>query len=198
MKPRIYTLCNSELAEPYYFQDFKEYLRAAGKIVIPKRREFIKKAPWNFINAAILFKEEEQLKGRFSPEDGDQMWCVFDIDNYLNDNECAFRKALKLADKNNLRIAWSNECFEFWFLCHFNLYRSPIPRADYHKKLKKHFKDNKLGIYTKNMKGIFDLIKSRQLMAIENAKKLHRNNEVQKNPSSSVFQLVEVLMEYFE
>ena len=118
MRPRIYILSIGELAEPQYFQDFKDYLRAHN-IIIRYRKEFLKKAPWNFIEAAIKFKEEEKSKSRFVQEDGDQIWCVFDVDNYWKENEKKFRAALKLAGDSGLRIAWSNECFEFWFLCHF-------------------------------------------------------------------------------
>ena len=197
IKPRIYILCNGELAEPQYFQSFKDSLKAHN-IIIRYKKEFIKKAPWDFIDAAISFKEEEQSKGRFSHDDGDQIWCVFDIDNYWNDNEQSFKNAITLANENGLKIAWSNECFEFWFLCHFNLYNSAIPRNDYHKKLKKHFKDEKLGTYTKNMKGVFELITSRQPTAIKNAKSLYKANKVQNNPSTSVFQLIEVVTKYFD
>ena len=42
-KNRIFVLCNSELAEPYYFQDFKTYLNKvvrlniAGRIIISQK-----------------------------------------------------------------------------------------------------------------------------------------------------------------
>ena len=42
MRPRIYILSIGELAEPQYFQDFKDYLRAHN-IIIRYRKEFLKK-----------------------------------------------------------------------------------------------------------------------------------------------------------
>ncbi|KKP37103.1 MAG: hypothetical protein UR27_C0009G0011 [Candidatus Peregrinibacteria bacterium GW2011_GWA2_33_10] len=196
MKPRIYILCNGELAEPQYFQDFKDHLKAHN-ILVRYRNEFLKKAPWSFIEAAIKFKEEEQQKGKFSEEDNDQIWLVFDVDNYWSDNENKFCDALKLAEVNGLKVAWSNECFEFWFLCHFGLYNSAIPRTDYHKKLAKHFKDKGLGKYEKNMKSIFDPLFPYQEKAITNAKKLYKMGAVGNNPSTAVHLLVEELGRIF-
>ncbi len=196
MKPRIYILCNGELAEPQYFQDFKDHLKAHN-ILVRYRKEFLKKAPWSFIEAAIKFKEEEQQKGKFSREDNDQIWLVFDVDNYWSDNENKFREALKLAEANGLKIAWSNECFEFWFLCHFGLYNSAIPRTDYHKKLEKHFKDEGLGKYEKNMEDIFEPLTPLQSAAIENAKRLYVKDGVGKNPSTAVHLVVVELSRIF-
>ncbi|MBI2463343.1 RloB domain-containing protein [Candidatus Peregrinibacteria bacterium] len=196
MKPRIYILCNGELAEPQYFQDFKNHLKAHN-ILVRYRKEFLKKAPWSFIEAAIKFKEEEQQKGKFSEDDNDQIWLVFDVDNYWSDNENKFRDALKLAEENGLNVAWSNECFEFWFLCHFGFYNSAIPRTDYHKKLAKKFKDEDLGKYEKNMKGIFEPLIPLQSTAIANAKRLYRRGAVGNNPSTAVHLLVEELGRIF-
>ena len=64
-KNRFFILCNSELAEPYYFQDFKADLKAAGRIVIPKRKDFLRKAPWDFINLSLKFKLELEQQGDF-------------------------------------------------------------------------------------------------------------------------------------
>ncbi len=196
MKPRIYILCNGERAEPQYFQDFKDYLKEHN-ILVRYRKEFLKKAPWDFIEAAIKFKEEEQQKGKFSEEDNDQIWLVFDVDNYWSENGSKFRDALKLAEKNGLNVAWSNECFEFWFLCHFGNYNSSIPRADYHKKLAKHFKDEGFGDYKKNMKAIFGSLLSFQEDAIKHAKKLCKKDGISNNPSTSVHLLVEELLRTF-
>ena len=173
------------------------YHLKAHNILVRYRKEFLKKAPWSFIEAAIKFKEEEQQKGKFSKEDNDQIWLVFDVDNYWSDNESKFCDALKLAEANGLKVAWSNECFEFWFLCHFGFYNSAIPRIDYHKKLEKHFKDKGLGKYEKNMKSIFDPLFSYQETAIRNAKKLYQKGAVGNNPSTAVHLLVEELMQIF-
>lgn len=193
MKSRIFIFCNGELAEPSYFQDFKDHLRSHS-IVIRYKKEFLKKAPWDFISASIKYKEKLISKGDFVIKDGDQSWCVFDVDDYWGQNEKKFREALRSANENDLKLAWSNECFEFWFLCHFGLYSSAVPRTVYHKKLAKHFKDKKLGRYQKNMKGIFNQILPFQMLAIKRARKMYNAGEVQNNPSTAVFRLVEEII----
>lgn len=193
MKPRIFILSNGELAEPQYFQDFKDHLEANTVRVI-EYKQFRGKAPWEFIKAAAKYKVKLESAGHFYDEDGDQFWCVFDIDNYWKENEKDFRAALALAKKSGIRLAWSNECFELWFLCHFGPSSSAIPRRDYHKKLEKTFKDKGLGDYKKNMELIFEPLLPYQEVAIKNAKKLFTAGKVETNPSTAVFLLVEELL----
>ena len=132
-------------------------------------------------------------KKRFSDIDGDQLWCVFDVDNYWKDNKSAFIDAISLAEQNDIKLAWSNECFEVWFLCHFALLSTTLPRNDYHIKLGEHFKKKGLGVYKKNMNKVFKILLTYQPEAIKNARKLLKKGMLGKNPSTSVVELVEVL-----
>lgn len=192
IKPRIFILSNGQLAEPQYFQDFKDHLRAKSINVI-NSKSYHGKAPWILINKAIEHKKKLKDCGKFVEKDGDQFWCVFDVDNYWNDNPKAFTAAISLAHKHGIRPAWSNECFELWFLCHFTAVTSAIPRNDYHKKLKKFFKEKGLGEYSKNMEHIFSPLLQFHETAVKNAKKLLLKAKVETNPSTSVIKLVEEL-----
>lgn len=193
MKPRIFILSNGQLAEPQYFHDFRKHLKARNIKVLEYKR-FRGKAPLEFIKAAVACKQQFQRAGEFFDEDVDQFWCVFDVDDYWKQNQMDFRTAIALAKKSGVRLAWSNECFELWFLCHFDPSSSAVPRRDYHKKLEKYFKDNKLGEYTKNMSQIFRPLWAFQQAGIKNAKKLYVKDKVEKNPSTAVFLLVEKLL----
>lgn len=190
---KIYVLCNGELAEPLYFDDLKQHLGVAHQIVV-RYKPFIGMAPWDFIDAAVENKKDLMKRDKFSSHYEDQIWCVFDIDNYWKENEKDFRTALTLAKKSGIRVAWSNQCFELWFLCHFDSTLSAMPRADYHKKLKERFKTHKLGEYTKNMEQIFRPLLPFQKDGIKNAKKLYEKDKIQKDPSTAVFLLVEELL----
>lgn len=196
LKSKIFILCNGELAEPLFFQAYKDHLKAHN-IVIRQRKEFLQTAPWQFIEVAVNYKEELRRKGEFSSEDGDQLWCVFDVDRYLEDNSEAFRNALRIAEGNEINLAWSNECFEYWLLCHFALVESTIPRKDYHVKLKDFFKQNGLGKYEKNMDGIFDMLYPLQSNAIKFSKKVYGDGDPGQNPSTAVFLLVEEINRLF-
>lgn len=187
---KIYVLCNGELAEPQYFEEFKDQLAIPQQIIV-RYKPFIHMAPWDFIEAAIKYKKELIEKDKFAVSYGDQIWCVFDIDNYWKDNQKDFSVSVELAKKNKINLAWSNQCFELWYLCYFDATLSAMPRTDYNKKLKDRFKNNDLGVYTKNMQGVFELLQPFQHAGIKNAKKLYVKDNVAKDPSTAVFLLVE-------
>lgn len=124
----------------------------------------------------------------------DQVWCVFDRDTHSSQN---FNKAFRLAEKHHIKIAYSNEAFELWYLLHFNYYDSAISRKDYIKKLNKLLTRK----YHKNSKTIYEEILDKQRDAITNAKRLlssyyHELNPEKANPSTTVHILVEELNKY--
>ncbi len=132
---------------------------------------------------------------KISEDDCDQIWCVFDVDDYWQQNKNKFKKSLEIANKNHIKIAYSNECFELWFLLHFNLVETAISRTDYNKKLQKFFKNLDFD-YKKNSEGIFAQLLDFQKKAIQNAKKIYPQEQPNKNPSTSVFKLVEELNKF--
>ncbi|MEJ8306546.1 RloB family protein [Saccharibacillus sacchari] len=46
-----------------------------------------------------------------------------------------FDNAIKMAEARGIRVAWSNECIELWFLLHFSYLHTPISREAYYTKL---------------------------------------------------------------
>jgi hypothetical protein len=123
----------------------------------------------------------------------DEVWCVFDRDSFPANN---FNNALILAQEKNIKVAYSNEAFELWYLLHFHFYQTGIPRHDYCKKL-----DKLLGHkYKKNSETIFEELEAFQSDAIRNARKLLEQYDSVKpendNPSTTVHLLVEELNKY--
>jgi len=193
IKPKFYICCNGEIAEPKYFKEYKDFLKS--RTIVVEYKKFKQLAPWKLIKKAIYKKEILEKKGKFCKKDNDQCWCVFDVDEFWNQNSKKFKIAVQLAKNNNIHLAWSNECFELWYLLHFQTLNTKIPRSDYHTKLKKHFKKAKLKPYIKNC-SVFSKIENKQVTAIKNAKQIYKNNDVQKNPSTSIFKLVEEINKY--
>jgi hypothetical protein len=120
----------------------------------------------------------------------DQVWCVFDRDSFTAQD---FNRALQLANSNGIKVAYSNEAFELWYLLHFNYYDTGLPRADYKAKLTAN-----LGYeYKKNDRGIYNALLCRQSDAIRNAKRLlavyNPHSPERDNPSTLVHELVEML-----
>src|SRR5712691_5351267 len=83
--------------------------------------------------------------------------------------------------------------FELWYLLHFHYYDAAMSRADYGNML-----NNLLGMqYRKNRDDMYDLLRSRQVDAMRNAKRLleqyNPSNPALDNPSTTVHLLVEEL-----
>jgi hypothetical protein len=124
---------------------------------------------------------------------------VFDKDDFDKN----FDKAINKAVKNNLKVAYSNEAFELWFLLHFSFINSAITRKDYNKKITENFRrltGNKKYKYdkVKDVQLLIKEIKDKESGAIKNAKKLLKQHEnkgsfLKKNPSTTVHLLVEKL-----
>ena len=189
IKPVIHIFHNGAVAEVNYFQDFKDFLAAQDAWVnISNNWKRTKgKAPWQVIDFAI--------KSKISKKDADQRWCVFDIDDFFKQDSAKFKKSLDLAKSNDVKVAWSNQCFEVWFMMHFDHFTTAIPRNSYEKKLRSSFK--KIGIdYVKNSEKLFVLLLDFQATAIKNAKKIYKENKLENDPSTSVFLLVEELNKF--
>ena len=122
----------------------------------------------SLVDFALNFIKKEKIDLNI-----DECWVVFDKDDF-NKN---FNEAINKAEKNGLKVAYSNESFELWFLLHFNLMNSAIGRNDYNNKITENYrkitKDKKYK-YDKvaSVLPLVDLIKNKELDAIRNAKKL--------------------------
>lgn len=120
------------------------------------------------------------------------VWCVFDRDNFPQDH---YNRAFDLAESADIQIAWANEAFELWYLLHFDYMDSALSRTQYSQKLKRN------GIkYDKTDQSIYDQLQPHQGTALQNAKRLEREWQEQRNkfphrenPSTSVHKLVEYL-----
>jgi len=190
---KIHIFHNGAVAEFDYFQGFKHFLHAQDAQILVENytKKTAGKAPWQVIEEAI----KHQKKNKISQKDNDQIWCVFDIDDFYKDNPKKFGESLKKAEAKNIKIAYSNQCFELWLMMHFAEISTAIPRKDCEKKLQSFFK--KIGIdYQKNSSGIFDKILNLQPEALKRAKKLFKKNKHQNNPSTSIFLVVEELNQF--
>lgn len=124
----------------------------------------------------------------------DEVWCVFDVEAPKPDP--TLRRALEMADANEIGVALSNPCFEYWFILHFEKKAPPFQKnADVVKMLEEYLPD-----YAKGDRTIHDQLKSRTVDAIRNAKlvikeKCYSENLIDANPSTHVHRVVERLQE---
>ncbi|RLD05201.1 MAG: RloB domain-containing protein [Chloroflexi bacterium] len=178
---KILIVCEGEKTEPNYFKKFKIRPDFVVKV------EGVGQDPGNLIKETVRLKHDEKY---------DQVWCVFDKDEVSIVN---FNRALQLAKRNNIQVAYSNEAFELWYLLHFSYIDTGISRKSYKRRLSE---KRCLGHpYKKNSKTIFDELYAKQKDAINNAKRLldeyQSRNPATDNPSTTVHLLVEQLNQLF-
>lgn len=183
VKDLILIVCEGKQTEPNYFEAF----RLTNVDVVGAGAD-----PLTVVERA---KEMDQQQHRLG-KDYDQIWCVFDRDEFPAER---FNNAIYATRKlNKFHAAYSNEAFELWYLLHFEYLNSGISRQDYIEKLTKHL-DRR---YAKNDPAMYHLLLENgdQEKAISYAQRLLRyysqDNPSENKPSTTVHQLVQVLNQY--
>lgn len=180
-------VCEGESTEPSYFKQFK--LTNAKIEVVGKGRGTRK-----LIEEAKLLKAQEDKDTPY-----DEVWCVFDKDDYTD-----FNQAIQAAEKEEFKVAYSNQGFEYWLILHFNNHQGgALHRKDYCKKLNDALKELKM-VFDCDRKNIsetlFYELDLRQDEAIKRAKtiyhRLSHDNPAGEESSTTVFKLVEELKKY--
>ena len=121
-------------------------------------------------------------------------------ENQIQGNE-DFNNAIKLATQSGIKCAYSNDCFELWFVLHDEYLESALHRNLLYDKLSNKLIPN----YEEDGKGkefaqsLYPLFLDRIPFAIQNAKRLHKSHKGKEfhlqNPCTMVYQLVEALNE---
>jgi len=177
-------VCEGEKTEPHYFKSFPVDTKVIKLDIKGEGR-----------NTKSLVEKAIELKKDSEYDESDRFWCVFDRDiNGKNSHDAQnFNAAITLAKNNDIKVAYSNDAFELWYLLHFNFYKNGMCRKDYQKMLTKLLGHE----YQKNSETIYEELKSKQQDAIKHAKRLlleyDRPNPESDNPSTTVHLLVEEL-----
>jgi hypothetical protein len=200
--PNILISCEGKNTEKDYFQKFK----------IPSLKlEVIGVGD----NTLSLVKKTLKLKKLKPKNYYKEVWCVFDADPKPDNPKQLqnFNDAIFLANRNDIKVAYSHQAFEYWLLLHFNDYQGePMDRKLYKKSLNTFLNPFKLKYDdSSDERGksisddLFDVLmaktngKRRIYYAINRAKRIYNNLEDLANPAknescTTVFQLVERLV----
>lgn len=100
VRKRFLIVCEGKRTEPNYFEGF----RVPGKIEGGSERD-----PLRLVEIAIDWRTRKK-------DMYDQIWCVFDRDSVPAER---FNRALELAAKEGIEVAYSTPAIEFWFLLHY-------------------------------------------------------------------------------
>ena len=114
------------------------------------------------------------------------VWVVYDRDSFATAYFNAVAEACEHEDAGGARFhaIWSNECFELWYLLHFEYLQADLSRDMYGPKLDVHLERLGKGAYRKNELGMFAVLEPYLDEAIANARRLEARN-VGKTPEAS-------------
>ena len=179
-----FLICTEGQTEKLYFTDFR--LTSARITVLAG-------------DALSLVKEAVALKERMAKA-GDkfhQYWVVFDKDENSTQR---INQAVKLAADNGFNWAFSNPCFEIWYLFHFIKARNSTTARELKNK---HLPQaNRIPKYHETIPCVYALLKNKQPNAINHAKIIIEETEnwrkkmASANPSTNVHELVEQMNKY--
>lgn len=185
VKQSFLIVCEGEKTEPDYFKAFR--MTAATVKAVGQAMNTM-----TLVSKAISIREADQKRKKVY----DQCWVVFDKDDFPAKD---FNQAIRFAEKNGFRVAYSNQAFEYWFLLHYNLYAGAIHRSQYKDMLTK-----LTGMPYSKSEGygavMYNLLLSRQQQAINNAEtvlaEISHGNPAEEESSTTVQSLVIELNKY--
>lgn len=184
-------VCEGENTEPCYFRSFP---------VPTKTVEVV----GGHGGGKIYLVDEAKRLSELEKYCGYEVWCVFDYDVKPGNPHQPedFDNAITNAEQYGFKIAFSNDCFELWFLLHYDFIQNQHHRTEYYDKL-----TNKWGLSQSYesigkelgfCKNLYSLLLPKQDIAIKAAKKLYADlNDGrpyhEMNPCTTVHLLVEEL-----
>ncbi len=123
-----------ECTEPYYFEGLIQLIKDKyGSCYIDVEivgagcatTALVKKADELVNRAKIIYKN---------------IWLVFDKDGFED-----FDEAIRLAENKGYKVAWTNQCFEYFIYLHFAYSDSALHRHEWQNKVSELFNDYSLG-----------------------------------------------------
>jgi len=174
---RVLIICEGK-TEQLYFSGLKDELKISTaniEILDPRQN-----TPDSLLKEAKkLYRESKESK---KDTTFDKVYCVFDKDRHPKYQETKHNIRQIQRPKNTYFAIYSEPCFEYWLLLHYENTTRPFTCFDQlrHDKLfKKNFSN-----YEKNEQNIFAILKEQLPTACQNAKD---------NPYTNVNELVEYL-----
>jgi hypothetical protein len=176
-RERILVVCEGAKTEPAYFQAF---------VVAEPHEVVVVPAGDHTLSLVRRALSERADQGPFT-----ETWVVLDRDGFKTER---FKAALRLAQREGLKVAYTNEAFEAWFLMHFHYCDAALSRSTYEDRLAEALERP----YFKNDPSMYATLQEKQATAIQNAERLlatygAAHDPETDNPSTTVHLLVKRL-----
>lgn len=167
-RARVLVVCGAQKTEEAYFAGLRQ---KAGNRAVDVKVLSRPKDPLTVVRFALGEAER-------SRDDFDQVWCVFDVDDF------DIRQAVVEAAAANVYLAISNPCFELWLLLH-------------HEKCNRYFNDcDEAKLRIKRYVAAYDKTRLRfddfatgVTNAVQRARELEATSDGVQNPGSGVWRL---------
>jgi hypothetical protein len=187
-------ICEGKNTEPLYFKGFP----VPSNVVLTEGGCHTKTA---LVDYALEVRTNEIYAGR-------EVWCVFDFDITPEEKTTQredFNRAIEKAEGSGLKVAWSNDAFELWFVLHYDNLETALTREELYLILKKKWnldsfkKEAKTSDFCKGHyarhsgeNGSSQQLAARRARALHEAYGTNRNFDSQ-CPCTTVYLLVEEL-----
>jgi hypothetical protein len=177
-------VCEGEVTEKLYFERLRHETR---NLLLTIEVVGEGESPKTVVERAVRLKREAERDAMSDEDKYDEVWCVFDRDEHPRIPE-----AMQQARDNNLRVAFSNPCFELWILLHFKDQRKHLSRQEAKALVKQRIPNYKKEIP-------FEKISPVYAAAVDRAGKLAAwqkgQNRERENPWTEVYLLTERIFE---
>lgn len=193
---RFLIVCEGQNTEPEYFKSFPLPVTSMNCFGLGASKT-------KLVEMVIDLKKEDEHQQ-------EEVWVVFDMDiQHRNAKKIKadYENAIALAKSQNIKVAYSNDAFELWFLLHYQYFDNQWTRYEYYDKLSELWNCNyeKVGKEIAFAATIYQRLQedrnADQTQAIRRAEKLLENqkdaNYAEKNPATNVHSLVEELNKHF-
>lgn len=173
-------VCEGKKTEPNYFKALFNYINSKSSKKINIKIVGLGKNTKSVVNSVdTFFNYSDKLVSNTKIPYG-KVFTVFDKDSFTEDN---FNSAISMSKNRGFIPLWSNECFELWFILHYEYFHSNISRKEYFKKLTLLMEKD----YEKN-NNHFDLLGqlSKVEIALKNSRKLYNKYDKSETPSKKV------------
>ena len=178
----ICIFCEGKTEENYFRQLIAlERIKGANvKVLNPRKTDSL-----GLVKEAISFKNSKNFSKN------DEIFCIFDIDDSSIKD---IKGTIDLSKKHKIKLIISNPCFEYWILCHFEKYSSPISGREITSRLKKKFRG-----YKKGHVDLYYSIRGKTNNAIKNIKSVKKDlgkKKIRKNqnPSTDIHEFLQYLL----
>jgi len=180
--PLLKIFCEGEKTEPNYIAGYLNDMTDQSRRSLIRIQINDKNTPVQLVDEAIKEKNKPTSLNE------DQIWVVYDRESIAKYKEKLHTEALKKAEINNINIALSNVCFEYWLLLHIKDTTAPYgsfsdlkSKSEFFEEFKKIFP---LG-YEKSSRSIFTLLKHGLGDARRRAKRLNLDGVTSAPPGKS-------------